>query len=231
MSKLFLCLILILPLVVAIEITEVELNPPGKDTGNEWIEIYSKEQINLSNYIFKNNDGDELTINDSFKDYFIYYFPSQWLDNKDEKIFVYFESTLIQETKLFEDTENDEKNWQLCQEEWFFQEQTKNKTNCQEKLPEKIVEIENSTKEQGDIQNEEKENFFERREEFLSNFSQNKKNSTKKTINLNPKTIKIEEDNQTIREKDYAKYPIIVFCILLISLYLIKPKKKKNEWQ
>ena len=53
----------------------------------------------------------------------------------------------------------------------------------------------------------------------------------RETIQLNPKTIKTENSKEIVEEKNYAKYSIIIFCILLLSLYTIKPRKKKNEWQ
>jgi len=232
MSKLFLCLILVLPLVVGLQITEVELNPLGKDAGNEWIEFYSEEEINLSQYKIKNNDQDELVINYSFNKYFIYSFQNQWLDNVDESVFIYNNSKLIFQTPLFEDKENNEKTWQLCNNEWLFQKQTKNKENCDEIPKQKNkTSFKNSTNEEILSNEEKKENFFTRRDEKTKNLSQISKNITKETIQLNPKTIKKEKTTSPLGEKNYAKYSIIGFCILLVSLYLIKSKKKKNEWQ
>ena len=232
MSKLFLCLILVLPLVVGLQITEVELNPLGKDAGNEWIEFYSEEEINLSQYKIKNNDQDELVINHSFNKYFIYYFQNQWLDNVDESVFIYNNSKLIFQTPLFEDKENNEKTWQLCNNEWLFQKQTKNKENCDEIPKQKNkTSFKNSTNEEILSNEEKKENFFTRRDEKTKNLSKISKNITKETIQLNPKTIKKEKTTSPLGEKNYAKYSIIGFCILLFSLYLIKSKKKKNEWQ
>jgi lipopolysaccharide export LptBFGC system permease protein LptF len=228
MSKLFICFVLFLPLISAIQITEVELNPVGTDAGNEWIEFYSSKETNLSNYKLKNNDGDELIINGTFQGYFIYFFQNQWLDNTDEIIFFYNGSKLIQKTELFEDKDNDKKTYQLCNGEWIFQEQTRNKINCEETIQKKENKT-NITLEQEN--NEQKENFFERREKLAQNFSKSVENTTKEIIYLNPKTIKKEKTNSLLEEKNYAKYSIIVFCILLFFLYLIKSRKKKNEWQ
>ena len=41
----------------AIKISEIELNPAGTDKGNEWIELFSDEKINLGEYKLVNNDG------------------------------------------------------------------------------------------------------------------------------------------------------------------------------
>lgn len=54
------------------------------------------------------------------------------------------------------------------------------------------------------------------------------KNDTPKIINLNPKTIKTEEDTKD--NKAYAKYLLILFCVILTALFLLKPKEKKNEF-
>lgn len=49
-------------------------------------------------------------------------------------------------------------------------------------------------------------------------------------VNLNPKTIKSENallDNK----KDYGKYFLIAFGVILVGLFFIKPRKRKNEWR
>ncbi len=47
-NLLFICLLV--PLSSAADITEIMYDTPGSDTGREWIEIYSSEEINLSEY-------------------------------------------------------------------------------------------------------------------------------------------------------------------------------------
>jgi len=81
--------LLIIPNISAIIINEVELNPAGDDTGNEYIEFYSKDEINLTEYKIINNDGNELQLNQTFTGYFVFTFEKQWLDNSDEKISLY----------------------------------------------------------------------------------------------------------------------------------------------
>jgi hypothetical protein len=239
MSKLFLCLILVLPLVVGLQITEVELNPLGGRAENEWIEFYnpSENPINVSFW----------KINDSLKERFVipsnttirggkYYvveFNSPILNNGGDSVFLsYPNNSLVDKIENLEERTSSTKTHQLCNNEWIFQEQTKNKENC-----EKILEQKNKTPEKNSTNNEtssnkqEKENFFERKKSFSQNLSSHTKNITKETIQLNPKTIKKEKTTSSLGEKNYAKYSIIGFCILLFSLYLIKSRKKKNEWQ
>ncbi|MEM3074758.1 MAG: lamin tail domain-containing protein [Candidatus Pacearchaeota archaeon] len=53
-----LILIVSLPIINAIiVINEVEPNPPGSDIGNEWIEIYTDEEINLSGWYILTSDN------------------------------------------------------------------------------------------------------------------------------------------------------------------------------
>ena len=67
-------IIILISGVSAIRINEVEMNPAGKDYGNEWIELYSKEEVNLEGYKLMNNDGGELNLGGNFSGYFIYIF-------------------------------------------------------------------------------------------------------------------------------------------------------------
>ena len=54
--------LLLISCVSAIRINEVELNPEGTDAGNEWIELFSSEEIDLTGWTLKyatgiSNDG------------------------------------------------------------------------------------------------------------------------------------------------------------------------------
>jgi|TARA_Y100000034_G_scaffold71539_1_gene86303 hypothetical protein len=49
-------------------------------------------------------------------------------------------------------------------------------------------------------------------------------------IRLTPKTIKSEENIETSDKNNYAIYGFVVFCILLVFLFLLKRKKFKNEF-
>jgi hypothetical protein len=217
MKNLILIFILFIPFIYALQITEVELNPSGTDTGHEWVEFYSEQEINLSEYKIINNDQDELFLNQTFKGYFLYYFQNQWLDNSEESISIYEGSQLIQKTSIFEDIENNEKTWQLCNEEWIFEEETKSSPNCN---------LESYSQEE-DLEHK----ISSPKKEKITNFSFTSEPIIQETIHLNPKTIKTENSKETVEEKSYARYLILIFCILLLFLYLIKPRKKKNEWQ
>ena len=57
---LFLIFLFLASGISAITINEIESNPAGADTGNEWVEFYSNEEVNLEGYKIINNDGDEI---------------------------------------------------------------------------------------------------------------------------------------------------------------------------
>ncbi len=217
MKKIFFIFIL-LPLlssISAIRINEIEMNPKGIDSGNEWIELYSEDEIDIKDYKLINNDGNELALSGSFSGYYVYTFEKQWLDNIDEKIFLYKNDDLIDETNLFEDDKNNELTWQLC-DSWEFLESTKGEENyCERK--------ENEKKDEEVV--EENEEIFEKVEK------NNTQNIKLGTIELNTKDIKTGNDKKDLDKSDYAKYGFVIFCILLGLLFVFRKKRlNKNEF-
>ncbi len=98
-------------------------------------------------------------------------------------------------------------------------------------IEQELVCIENNQEEDTSKEEAAKQEKASSSKKEIINFSLHSEPIIKETIHLNPKTIKTENSKETVEEKSYAKYPLIIFCILLLSLYLIKPRKKKNEWQ
>jgi len=223
-------LLILIPTCFALQISEVEINPSGSDKGAEWIEFYSKEEINLGNYFIKNNDGDILNLSGEFKGYFVYSLEKQWLDNSDEKIFLYKENDLIDETEIFEDSLNDEFSWQKC-EVWKFKQSTKQKENECEKIEEEteetILEDEKDTNSLRDLHKENKVEEVDslEKEEFI----EEKKSVVAEVIILNPKNIKSEDSKVSLGKSDYAIYGLPVFCVLLALLFIFR--KKKNGFE
>lgn len=132
----FLMLFIVTPVPVsAIRINEVESNPKGNDYAKEWIELYSETEISLIDWKILNYDNDSIMLNGRFSGYLIINFSSQWLDNKDEKVFLINQTKLIDETPLLSDSNNDEFSWSYCEkaDEWKFVNSTKaGKNFCQE---------------------------------------------------------------------------------------------------
>jgi len=50
-------ILILLPIVKSVRINEVELNPAGTDSGNEWIELYSPVTVDLTGYLIHSSNG------------------------------------------------------------------------------------------------------------------------------------------------------------------------------
>jgi beta-lactamase superfamily II metal-dependent hydrolase len=102
-------------------INEVELNPTGTDTGNEWIELYNKggSSINLGGWTARTTHGDTVTVTIpsgialATNQYLLVKTGSQWLDNSDESVILYDrDGREIDRTPLLSDADNDDRSWQ-----------------------------------------------------------------------------------------------------------------------
>ena len=124
-------MILIIGFISAeLKITEIESNPTGTDSGDEWVEIFSSSQIDLEGYYLENNDEDIYYFNASFQSYYVIELNGQWLDNSDEKVFLKNElGETIDEGEVFEDSENDDRTWQYCDGNWVFADESKGSAN------------------------------------------------------------------------------------------------------
>jgi hypothetical protein len=259
MKRLIILILFLIPLATALTITEIESNPQGQDIGNEKIEFYSEQETDLSEYKIINNDQDEIQLSGTNKGYFTYILEKQWLDNTDEKIFLYKNNELIQETLLFEDSENNDKTHQLCNNSWKFDYSTFNlENNCPQPQPDPEPEEPEQNQTQPEPQNQTQEqdpqepqqNKTETQEPIkLYEDKEDKEKETKKqetkqiiesqkektppkTIYLNPQTIKTQENSFTQKKSKKPIYFLIGFCILLVILFFIQNKNKnKNEFR
>ena len=112
-----------------LRINEVELNPYDDcNDCSEWIELYSEEEINLTNFKLRDKDNNTMNLNFSFSGYYIL-FPNISLNNNNEKLFIY-NNSLIFETIELSDSYNDNQTWQYC-DGWVFKMNTFNfENNC-----------------------------------------------------------------------------------------------------
>ena len=77
-----------------IVINEFDLNPAGKDAGNEWVVLYNSDEtyIDISSWILETTHGEKVTIRIPQgtvmppKGYWTYIYEKQWLDNNDETV-------------------------------------------------------------------------------------------------------------------------------------------------
>ncbi|HLC78493.1 MAG TPA: hypothetical protein VJH92_05185 [Candidatus Nanoarchaeia archaeon] len=225
--------VIMLNSISAIVINEVELNPQGTDAGGEWIEIYSDSVMSLEGYKIANNDGKEIALNGSFSGYYMINFNKQWLDNSNEKVLLYKDSSLVDETDILSDSSNNQKTWQFC-ETWQMHDQTKGKQNdCGDTTPEESVKNESTVNKNGA-----KKNLSEEKPIKVFNLSnQTIKNETKteiippEVIKLNAKTIKTEDNSYLKESGNYAFYALILFALLLGVLFLARRRKFKNEFR
>ena len=101
-------------------INEFDLNPAGKDTGNEWIVLYnpSEIEVDMSRWTLETAHGRKVTVRipqDTIippRDYWTYIHPKQWLDNDDELIILRnAEGIEVDRTLVARDTDNDNRYW------------------------------------------------------------------------------------------------------------------------
>lgn len=101
-----------------VKINEVELNPEGSDEGNEWIELYSNQSVNLLGWKIVNADNQEILLNQTILGYFVINLNSQWLDNENESVRLYNGEQLVDFTPVLKDSFNDNKTWSNCENHW-----------------------------------------------------------------------------------------------------------------
>jgi len=115
-----------------IRINEVELNPEGTDSGNEWIELYSSNNVEMTNWEIKNKDLESYLFNASFLGYYkLIIEKSGILTNDNQIISLYNGTNKISFTTNLSDSENNNKTWQYCSGEWLFRQGTPGaENNC-----------------------------------------------------------------------------------------------------
>lgn len=222
----FTIILLSLCSVNALIISEIESNPDGADSKNEWIELYSEEEID-GNYILANNDAGEvydnqdsnqLKIHFNFVGYHIYIFNGQWLDNSDEKVYLYDEyEKLIDSTNLFDDGGDSDFTWQRCDKTWVFKEETKGTENCVVGEPESGEEINKPNK----------------TEELEETILEENSTTEKSIIKLDSKDIKSKNNKKEIDKNKYAIIGLSIIVVVFLSFLVLQRyrQRKKNEFR
>jgi hypothetical protein len=102
-------------------INEVELNPPGTDSGNEWVELYNPNSfaVDVSGYALSTTAGATVTTKIPAETmigsngYYIVTYSGQWLDNENESVtLANAAGVIIDSTPTLTDTANDNRAWQ-----------------------------------------------------------------------------------------------------------------------
>ena len=214
----------------SVRINEIELNPAGEDNGNEWVELYSDEQIEINGWKIRSSNGRNMSFNASFSGYYILTCSRNLLTNANNSITLFDEHNKeIDSAGAFSDNANNDKTWQYCNGEWQFIESTKGEDNaCEEKINSK-TELET---------NEQVEQVSENEEATIVETNYNNFNEeTNETINEQNKVIilknRVREDNSIIYKskkeyiREYAPYAFALFCIFIIAILLIEKQRTK----
>jgi len=232
--------------VSAVRINEVEINPIGGTSGNEWIELYNDKNtdVNISSWEvwegIYGRQGPKLILSipegiiikkDDF--YVIELDNARTLNNAGDFVILYnSEGNEVDRTETLKEQEISSKTWQLCNV-WEFRASTRGEeNNCsketdtnKESTTQTIEETTESETSSSDEQSSsEKEITYETLAEKIPS-------SIKlETINLNPKVIKTENNNEGI-SKSYAFYGFVAFSVFLGVLFIIRKKRYKNEFR
>lgn len=129
---LILVFLFLIPSVSAsVVINEIEQNPAGDDRRNEWVELYSIEEIDLTGWKLINGDNGTFILNNTINGYLVIIFPSQWLDNPNETVtLMNSNESIIDETPLLSDSSNNAFSWSFCESEWQFVTSTPGAANA-----------------------------------------------------------------------------------------------------
>jgi len=233
MSKwgvIFLLIVVLINLASAfsVRINEVELNPSGTDSKNEWIELYSSQEISLDGWTIVNAKGKVFGLNGSFSEYKAIITPYNFLTNDKQKIKLFdSENNLVDETDEISDSYNDERSWQVCDGEWKFElasKDEKNECSVEEETIEESDKVyaekdnvkENSVIESsavGDIVDEQIDEQIDETETI--------------TLNLSKGIKTWKSKKQYIKE--YALIGFALFCLLILVYLIRKNGKDKND--
>lgn len=222
--------------VSAVRINEIELNPAGEDNGNEWLELYSEQEIDLTGWRIENVKGKNLSLDFSFSGYKIVMTAYQFLTNEKQKLVLYnAEGNKIQETDEISDTKNDERSWQYCSD-WVFTEASKGKENkCEEETTEEPEE--EAQEETQETAEESEENGTTKEENKINKIEESSKNigvedtvEKSSVINLgNRQTNENSDKTLVLYESSFEKikkYAIYIFSLILLIIIFILIRKK-----
>ncbi len=104
-------------------INEVESNPEGEDSGNEWVELInpSGQETDISGYVLKDVDGNEFPLSGTINEYFVHSFSSSVLKNTGEQVTLYNGDLIVDGTLVFDDSSNDLDTWGRLSNWWLQQ--------------------------------------------------------------------------------------------------------------
>ncbi len=204
--------------VNALKINEIESNPQGDDSGNEWVELYSEDSVSLENHYLENGDGEIYNLSGSFSGYFIITFSKLWLDNTNETVYLKDNIQVIDEVGPFNDNKNNPQTYSYCNGEWKFDIGTKNQENSCDS-PQIINQNSNQEEE---IEIEELEEKVEDKNKSIF-MPQEIKSQKQKPIKISlSKEEPIQEITKTYKTRIGVIYFFIGFCVFIVVLIALK---------
>ena len=125
-------------------INEFELNPPGEDAGNEWVELYNPmtATTSIGGWDLQTTAGETVTVRLpdgvmlTSHGYYLVTNPAQWLDNENESIILRNQNRVeIDRTPRKSDLDNDDRSWQRYpdgSDNWIYNKSTPSVTDIPE---------------------------------------------------------------------------------------------------
>lgn len=222
----FLFIIILTPNVFALRINEIEPNPPGEDSKNEWVELFSEEEISLDGYYLQNSDGDIQNLTGIFDGFFIVNFSKRWILNNNETIYLKMGNELIEEVGPFNDVNNNDDSLSFCNGEWVVAPSTKGQENsCIEEVEEEKENVQQTNIEEQEEKESERDSN-DRSNSFVEIKTENKSKTVQESEMKNKKIIlqssESKEITKTYRARNFVIYFFIGFCVFLVILIALK---------
>lgn len=217
----FSLIIILTDSVSSLRINEIESNPQGEDSGNEWIEIYSETEVNLEGYYLENGDGGVVNLTGSFSGYFAITFSGRWLDNDNETVYLKIGENIIDEYGAFDDSKNDELAYSFCDGTWKFISSTKNAQNSCENVNSGQPNVNNIQ----EIEEENDEPKIEKKETLNNSLVEQSSEITEtksSKISLIREDKPVQEITKTYKTRIGVIYFFIGFCIFIVVLMSLR---------
>ncbi|MEK6918957.1 MAG: hypothetical protein AABW73_02865 [Nanoarchaeota archaeon] len=171
---------LTLTTVSGIKINEVEANPQGSDSGEEWVELYTEETVSIDGWKIMRSDNKTQNLSGNITSgYYTINISTQWITNTQENIYLINNNgEIIDSLVSINDSANDNKSWQYCPEGWIFISETKTReNNCQiaenntaNNTPQNAVNVTNITQNNNTNQSENQTSLIIIKTDFSQSF-------------------------------------------------------------
>lgn len=202
----------------ALRINELESNPEGEDSGFEWVELYSEDNVNLEGYVLDHDGrGALINLSGSFQGFFVITLQTQWLRNSNETVYLKLNNGVVDRVGPFSDNKED-KTYGLCDDGWKFMSPSKNGENdC------------GQTNNNETSNEKRRENNTEEKKSKINNTVALKDETASESVPKQNKKIVLGEQPNTVGEitKTYnvrvsVIYFFMGFCVLLVILIALR---------